>query len=61
MLDTHDHPVRDEVWDIFRAIYRLSGGAATMVEWDDNYLPFPETWAEVEKARRQAQTGLHPP
>ena len=51
VLDTHDHPVRDEVWDIYRAVYAGCGGAATLLEWDDHFLPFPETHAEVLKAK----------
>lgn len=51
VLDTHDHPVRDEVWRLFEAVYQGCGGASTMVEWDDNFLPFPETYAEVLKAK----------
>ncbi len=50
VLDTHDNYVRDEVWDLYQIAYAGSGGVATMVEWDDNFLPFPETHAEVLKA-----------
>lgn len=51
VLDTHDHPVRDEVWRLFADVYRRCGGASTMVEWDDNIPSFETTWAEVLKAR----------
>lgn len=51
VLDTHDHPVRDEVWQLYEKAYQLCGGASTMVEWDDNIPEFGETWAEVLKAR----------
>jgi hypothetical protein len=51
VLDTHDHPVRDEVWELFREAYAGCGGAATMVEWDDKIPSFPETHAEVLKAK----------
>lgn len=57
VLDTHDKPVRDEVWEIFDKVYRGCGGASTMVEWDDDFLPFPETWAEVLKAKKRVQEG----
>jgi len=52
VLDTHDHPVREEVWDIYRAVYQGCGGASTLLEWDDNFLPFAETHAEALKAKR---------
>ncbi len=55
VLDTHDQHVRDEVWEIFKAIYtgikKFGKDVATMVEWDDNFLSFPETHAEVLKAK----------
>ncbi len=51
VLDTHDHPVRDEVWKLFEAAYTQCGGASTMVEWDDNIPSFAETHAEVLKAK----------
>ncbi|MEO7427680.1 MAG: DUF692 domain-containing protein [Fibrobacteria bacterium] len=51
VLDTHDHPVRDEVWEIFAAAYAGCGGAATMVEWDAEIPSFPVVWGEVLKAK----------
>lgn len=51
VLDTHDHPVRDEVWDIFKAVYAGCGGASTLVEWDDDIPSFQEIHAEVLKAK----------
>ena len=51
VLDTHDAQVREEVWSIYRAVYAGCGGAATLVEWDDHFLSFPETHAEVLKAK----------
>ncbi len=54
VLDTHDHPVRDEVWELFREAYAGCGGAATLVEWDDRIPPFEETHAEVLKAKALA-------
>lgn len=52
VLDTHDHPVRDEVWDLYAEIYPLTGGVSTLLEWDDNLLSFEETWAEALKAKQ---------
>lgn len=58
VLDTHDHPVRDEVWDLYAKIYPLTGGVSTLLEWDDNFLSFEETWTEALKAK-QFQQGIH--
>jgi uncharacterized protein (UPF0276 family) len=51
VLDTHDHPVRDEVWALYREAYAGCGGAPTLVEWDDDIPPFEVVHAEVLKAK----------
>jgi len=35
LLDTHDHPVRDEVWELYRHAVARFGAAPTLIEWDD--------------------------
>lgn len=52
VLDTHDNPVRDEVWDLYGKIYPLTGGVSTLLEWDDNFVSFEETWKEALKAKQ---------
>jgi uncharacterized protein (UPF0276 family) len=52
LLDTHDHPVRDEVWALYeRAVHRF-GATSALVEWDDNIPEFPVLMDAAEKARR---------
>jgi uncharacterized protein (UPF0276 family) len=51
VLDTHDSPVTDEVWRLYGQIYPLTGGVSTLLEWDDNFLSFEETWKEALKAK----------
>ncbi len=58
VLDTHDHPVRSEVWQLYGEIYPLTGGVSTLLEWDDNFVSFEETWAEALKAK-EFQQDLH--
>jgi uncharacterized protein (UPF0276 family) len=58
VLDTHDHHVREEVWNLYRRVYRECGGASTLLEWDDNFLPFSETHAEVLKAKSLTEVTL---
>ncbi|MBS4164752.1 UPF0276 protein [Candidatus Protochlamydia amoebophila] len=60
VLDTHDHPVRDEVWELYSKIYPLTGGVSTLLEWDDNLLSFEETWKEALKAK-QFQKNISSP
>jgi uncharacterized protein len=51
LLDTHDHPVRDEVWNLHRLAVRRFGRVSTLVEWDDRIPPFADVLAEAERAR----------
>jgi uncharacterized protein (UPF0276 family) len=51
VLDTHDHPVRDEVWDLFSKTVPLMGNVSTMIERDDNIPPFNDLLAELEQAK----------
>ncbi|MBL8750332.1 MAG: DUF692 domain-containing protein [Planctomycetes bacterium] len=51
-LDTHDHPVCKEVWQLFALANRLSGGRSTLLEWDANIPDFATTHREAKKALR---------
>jgi uncharacterized protein (UPF0276 family) len=51
LLDTHDAPVRGEVWDLYRAAVRRFGALPTLVEWDDHVPPIEDVLAEAERAR----------
>jgi uncharacterized protein (UPF0276 family) len=55
VLDTHDRPVADAVWELYDSAVQLIGPVSTLLEWDDNLPPFPEVHAEVLKARRFAE------
>jgi uncharacterized protein len=51
LLDTHDAPVRDEVWDLLRAAVRRFGRVSTLVEWDAHLPPMEDVLAEAARAR----------
>jgi uncharacterized protein (UPF0276 family) len=51
LLDTHDHPVRDEVWELYRFALETHGPIPTLIEWDDRLPPFERVVAEAERAR----------
>jgi uncharacterized protein (UPF0276 family) len=51
LLDTHDHPVRDEVWALFERAVRRFGAVSAIVEWDDNIPEFAELANIAERAR----------
>lgn len=52
VLDTHDNYVRDEVWAIYAEVYPKTKGVSTLLEWDDNFVSFQETWDEALKAKK---------
>jgi hypothetical protein len=51
LIDTHDHPVRDEVWDLYERTLRQLGAVSTLIEWDDHIPDWDELVAEAAKAR----------
>lgn len=51
LLDTHDQPVCDEVWNLYAETYPKTGGISTLLEWDDHFLSFEETWKEALRAK----------
>lgn len=58
IVDTHDHPVRDEVWDLYAAALRRFGPVSTMIERDDHIPPLADMMEELERARAIAQETL---
>ena len=51
LLDTHDHPVRDEVWALYQRAVRRFGAVSALVEWDDHIPEFGELAAIADRAR----------
>jgi uncharacterized protein (UPF0276 family) len=51
LLDTHDGPVIDAVWDLYRHTVRRLGRISTLVEWDDHIPELDVVRAEAERAR----------
>lgn len=51
LLDSHDRPVADEVWNLYRRLLRRRGAVSTLVEWDDR---IPRLERVVEESRRAA-------
>ncbi|HVO48564.1 MAG TPA: DUF692 domain-containing protein [Steroidobacteraceae bacterium] len=58
LVDTHDHPVPDPVWELYAAAVRRFGNVATMIERDANIPPLEELCTELEAARRLAERTL---
>ena len=51
IVDTHDHPVIDPVWDLYAHAVRRFGPVSTMIERDDNIPPLEELLTELAQAR----------
>jgi hypothetical protein len=51
LLDTHDHPVPDPVWTLYREAVRRYGAVSSLIEWDDRIPPFESLEEESERAR----------
>ncbi|MDA0225951.1 MAG: DUF692 domain-containing protein [Proteobacteria bacterium] len=54
IVDTHDHPVAEPVWDLYREACARFGDVATLLERDDHIPPLDELLDEVDRARREA-------
>ena len=50
LLDTHDHPVCDGVWALYRAAVQRFGAVSTLIERDDDIPPLGEVIAESRQA-----------
>ncbi len=48
--DTHDRPVCDEVWALYREAWRRGGPFPTLLEWDDDLPPLAVAVAELRRA-----------
>lgn len=51
IVDTHDRPVCDEVWELYAYAWRRGGPFPTMIEWDAQIPPMPVALAELDRAR----------
>ncbi len=58
LIDTHDHPVPDPVWEVYSAALRRFGSVSTMIERDANIPPLEELCAELDAARQLAERTL---
>jgi uncharacterized protein (UPF0276 family) len=58
IVDTHDAPIADPVWDLYAYTLRRCGPVATMIERDDRIPPLDELVAELDRAREIAGTVL---
>ncbi|HEY1092444.1 MAG TPA: DUF692 domain-containing protein, partial [Burkholderiaceae bacterium] len=55
VIDTHDHPICEAVWDLYGYTVGRIGPRPTMIERDDHIPPLPDLLAELDRARALAQ------
>jgi len=60
IIDTHDHPVCEDVWELYVAALQRFGRVSTMIERDDNIPPLDELLLEVKRTREIAEKVLPP-
>ncbi len=51
LIDAHDSPIRDQVWDLYRAVIRRCGPVPTLIEWDNDVPEWPILLAEARRAQ----------
>ena len=58
LIDTHDAPVCEAVWQLYEHAVRRLGPVATMIERDDHIPPLAELIDELDVARARAARAL---
>ena len=66
LVDTHDHPVTDDVWALYARAWEMGGPFPTLLEWDERIPSLDEALAVLARARTvrerltAGQTSAHP-
>lgn len=55
LLDTHDHHVKEKVWELYLEALKRFGPISTLIEWDDHIPAFEDLMQEVARAKTQYQ------
>ena len=58
LIDTHDQPVPEPVWDLYAAALSRFGPVSTMIERDANIPPLAVLESELYTARKLAEQTL---
>jgi uncharacterized protein (UPF0276 family) len=52
IIDTHDTPVNDKVWELFEATYEIIGNKPACIEWDSDIPSWDTLIQETDKISR---------
>jgi uncharacterized protein len=55
LVDTHDHPVYREVWELYERVLQHIGPRPTLIEWDSDIPALPVLMGEAAKAQRRME------
>ena len=58
LIDSHDEPVSEDVWQLYEGLVARIGQVPTLIERDSNIPPFAELLAERERAQGVLNGGL---
>ncbi|MES9942393.1 MAG: DUF692 domain-containing protein [Candidatus Thiodiazotropha sp. 6PLUC2] len=58
IIDTHDHPIADPVFELYADAIQRFGRVSTMIERDDNIPPLAELLRELERVRENGETAI---
>ena len=56
LIDTHDMPIIEPVWDLYAAALRRFGKISTLIERDDNFPALDELLAELNRAKQTVKS-----
>lgn len=57
LVDTHDHPVYPEVWELYEYVLRHIGPRPTLIEWDTDIPPLFVLMDEAVKAQQRMEAA----
>jgi uncharacterized protein len=52
LIDAHNSPVRDAVWNLYAATIRRLGATPTLIEWDNDVPAWSTLFSEARRAER---------
>jgi uncharacterized protein (UPF0276 family) len=59
ILDSHDHEIREEVWDLYHKTTQRLPKTSVLLERDDEIPPLPELINELDQARARHYSVAH--
>jgi uncharacterized protein (UPF0276 family) len=57
LIDSHDRPVAEPVWALYRQVIDRIGATPTLIEWDAQLPDWAQLYAEAQRAERMQQAS----